>query len=101
MKSTIIKSSSQGKTVVTFFMFCLLATSLILTSFHYHRIDSTTDNCPICSFQTSYSAVTFEQTPDSSIFQKPLLEHAVTNNENVTNPSQKRVCSSHAPPQFC
>jgi hypothetical protein len=100
MKSAIIKYFSKVRIVVPFLMLSLLLTSLILTSYHDHQSDTAADNCPLCSFQTSYSAVTIEPTFDSPVFQKPLLERAITFNENATNPLHKRVCSQHAPPQF-
>jgi hypothetical protein len=100
MKSTIIKSFSQGRIVVPFLMLSLLLASLILTSYHDHQSDTAADNCLLCNFQTTYSAVTIEPTSDSAVFQKPFLESTVTLNEDVTNPSQKRVCTSHAPPLY-
>ena len=100
MKIKNIGSLSQGTKVLPLLMLSLLLMSILLSSFHDHHKTTTVDHCPICSFQTSYSAVTFESTPDSPVFQKPLHGDAVSYNENITNPSQKLVNSSHAPPQF-
>lgn len=81
-------------------MVAVLLSSIALTAFHSHNCAENSDNCTVCSFRVSYSAVTVEPALNIQLFQKPISEYAITLNDRVTDPSQKIVCSSHAPPQF-
>ena len=98
MKSKIIKSVLCESAGIPFLMLVLLLSSIALTSFHNHHCDSTTDNCTICSYRVSYSAVIVELIQSNNLFTDPLSEHIIVLNDRVTDPSQKLVCSSHAPP---
>jgi hypothetical protein len=100
MKTKITGYFIKGRAIVPFLMFSLLLAGFVISSFHDHHNDTAPDNCPFCNFQTSYSAVTVAQTPDTPIFQNPLLGQLASNNENVTDPSQKLVYTSHSPPQY-
>jgi len=100
MKSKIYHSILQVKKYLPLFMLVVLLSSIVIVSFHNHHCDENIDNCAICNFQHLSYSVSVQQIEQGSILQKPLLEFLVILNERVTDPSQKLVCSSHAPPQF-
>jgi hypothetical protein len=100
MKNTQIKHFFRSGIVVPLLMISLLLAGFIVASFHNHHSETPTDNCLFCSFQVSYSATAIEPISDSQVFEKPLLDRLVAFNESKTDPSQKLVCSSHAPPQY-
>jgi hypothetical protein len=100
MKSKIYKSVLRTKEYIPYLMLVLVLSSIVLTSFHNHKCNENSDNCTFCNFRVSYSAVIVEPAVNIQLFQKPISEYAITLNERVTDPSQKLVCSSHAPPQF-
>ena len=92
------KSEHLKNACIAFLMLALLLSSIVLASFHNHQCDKTAHNCAICLFQITYAATPIEAAVTSAIFQKPLPERVVNFNDKATDPSQKLVCSSHAPP---
>jgi hypothetical protein len=100
MKNKIYKSLLVAKKNIPYLMLLLMLSSIAIASFHNHDCNENSDNCVICSFRTSYSAATVESAIDIQLFRKTISEYAITYNDTVTDPSQKLVCSSHAPPQF-
>ena len=95
-----IKIFLRVKELTPYLMLLLMLSSIILTSFHNHNCTDSSDNCTVCSFRVSFSAVTIEPAIDVQLIQKPISDYAITLNDRVTDPSQKLVCSSHAPPQI-
>jgi hypothetical protein len=98
MKSWFSKSERSGNANISFVLLALLLSSIVIVTFHNHQCHETTDNCAICNFRSSYSAVTVALESNDTFFLEPLAERAVTLNERVTDPSRTRVCSAHAPP---
>jgi hypothetical protein len=100
MKSKIDKSILHAKKCLPIFMLAVLFSGIAIASFHTHDCTENSEQCAACSLQHSFSSPTIEPTGDVAILPKPLPEPIVTLNEKITDPSQKTVCSSHAPPQY-
>jgi hypothetical protein len=100
MKIKIYKSILQGKKYLPLLLLVVLLSSMAIASFHNHNCTENSDNCIACSLQHSFSTMTIESAAQGTLLPRPLPEPLVTLNEKITDPSQKIVCSSHAPPQF-
>jgi hypothetical protein len=100
MKIKIYKFILQAKKYLPLLLLVLLLSSMAVASFHNHNCTENSDNCIACSLQHSFSAMTIQSAAQGVILPRPLSESLVLLNEEVTDPSQKLVCSSHAPPQF-
>ncbi|MGD0338422.1 MAG: hypothetical protein ABSB78_06510 [Bacteroidota bacterium] len=81
-------------------LLALFFSSILVSSFHEHHCNGTTDDCAICRFQNASFTMPATLVSAVALFQRPLPERAITLNYNATDPSQKLVCASHAPPQF-
>ena len=100
MKIKIYKSILQAKKYLPLLMLVLLLSSMAIASSHNHHCTENSDNCIACSLQHSFSTMTIESAAQGAVLPRPLPESLVTLNEKITDPSQKIVCSSHAPPQY-
>ena len=100
MKNKISKFVLQVKQCLPLLLLVLLLSSMIITSFHNHHCTENSDNCIACSLQHSFSTMTIESAAQGAVVPRPLSESLISLNEKITDPSQKIVCSSHAPPQF-
>jgi hypothetical protein len=100
MKIKIYKSILQTKKYLPLLMLAMLLSSLAIVSFHNHNCTENSDNCIACSLQLSFSTITIEPAAHGAILPQPLTKSLIVLNERITDPSQKIVCSSHAPPQF-
>jgi hypothetical protein len=100
MKIKISKFILQTKKYLPLLMLVVLLSSIAIASFHNHKCTENPDNCITCNLQHSFSSITIESAAQGVILPRPLSESLITLNERITDPSQKIVCSSHAPPQF-
>ena len=100
MKIKISKFVLQIKQFLPLVLLVVLLSSMAITSFHSHKCTENSDNCTACNLQHSFSSFTIQSTAQSVVLPLPLSESLITLNERITDPSQKIVCSSHAPPQF-
>jgi hypothetical protein len=100
MKIKIYKFILQTKKYLPLFMLVVLLSSMAIASSHNHKCTENSDNCIACSLQHSFSTMTIESAAHGVELPRPLPESLVTLNERISDPSQKIVCSSHAPPQF-
>jgi predicted molibdopterin-dependent oxidoreductase YjgC len=100
MKKKFFKALLPIKEYLPYLMLVLLLSSIMVTSFHNHDCSKNSDNCTACRLQQSFSSLTIESTTYDVILQKPLSDSITILNEQATDPSQKIVCSSHAPPQY-
>jgi hypothetical protein len=89
------------KKCVPFLLLVVLLSSIAVVSFHNHNCSKESDNCSACRLQQSFSSLTIGPAIHEVILQKPLSDSIPILNERATDPSQKIVCFSHAPPQFC
>lgn len=64
MKNRFFKFEHSIIIVAPFLLLSLFLSSIILTSFHEHHCDGTSDDCAICRFQTS--SFTMPATPVSA-----------------------------------
>lgn len=81
-------------------MLFLILAGIAITTFHHHDCTEESDNCTICRIQHSFYATVIESDTYSNFFRQPTVESLITQNDRVSDPSQKLVCSSHAPPQY-
>jgi len=81
-------------------MLVLLLTSITVSAFHSHRDCDNSNNCAICTFQISTSAVALDTTPGADPNDELILLSAITVSERVSEPFHTSVFASHAPPQF-
>jgi hypothetical protein len=100
MKKKFFKILSLLKVGLPYLMLVVLLSSIMITSFHNHNCDEDSDNCTACRLQQNFSSLTFEPTTHDVLLQKKFSDSILILNEQATDPSQKNVCSSHAPPQF-
>jgi hypothetical protein len=100
MRRRFFISEQRERLWIPSLILIIFLSSITLTSFHNHHTEKSTDNCSVCNFQITYSATALAPTADCTLFLKPLPENAIIFNDTITDPSQKIVCSSHAPPQF-
>jgi len=100
MKRWFIKSGQSGIAYIPLLMLALFLSSITVVSFHHHDCSEDSDNCTACRLQQSFSSLTIVSTTSVVILQKPLSDSIPILNEQATDPSQKLVCSSHAPPQY-
>jgi hypothetical protein len=100
MKIKIYKSILQAKNYLPLLLLVVLLSSIAIASFHNHNCTENSDNCIACNIQHSFSSITIESAAQDIILPQPLSESLITLNGRITDPSQKLVCSSHAPPQF-
>jgi len=99
MKSIINNSIQKVATYLPLFILVLLLSSIVIVSFHDHNCSEDFDNCSACRLQQSFSSLSIEPTTNGIILHKSLSETIPILNEQTTDPSQKIVCSSHAPPE--
>jgi len=102
MKNKISKFALRTEKYLPIFILAALLSSITVMSFHSHHCDEESDNCPLCAFQQSLSSssVTVESGISDIILHKPVLVSIITQYDRVTDPSQKTVCYSHAPPNY-
>jgi hypothetical protein len=100
MKIKIYKFIPQMKKYLPIFMLVVLLSSIAVASSHNHKCTENSDNCIACNVQHSFSTMTIEMAAHGAELPRPLTESLVVLNDRVTDPSQKLICSSHAPPQF-
>jgi hypothetical protein len=100
MRNKLNKSILNAKKCLPIFMLAVLFSGIAIASFHIHECTENSDLCAACSLQHSFSSPTIEPTGHVIVLPKSLPEPVVLLNEKITDPSQKTVCSSHAPPQF-
>jgi hypothetical protein len=81
-------------------MLVLLLTSITVSAFHSHRDCENSNNCTICTFQISTSAVALDTAPGSDPYDGPVLLSAIMLPERISEPFHTSVFASHAPPQF-
>jgi hypothetical protein len=86
--------------VVSALMLVLLLTSITVSTFHIHHGCENQDNCAICTFQVSSSALSLDTAPGSDPYDEPVLLSAITLLERASEPFHTSVFPSHAPPQF-
>jgi hypothetical protein len=100
MQIKISKFIPVTKRYLPLLMLVVLFSSITLAAFHNHYCTENSDRCIACNLQHSFSSITIESAAHSIIFPQPLSKSQINLNERITDPSQKIVCSSHAPPQF-
>jgi hypothetical protein len=100
MKSKIYIFFSVVKKYIPLLMLAVLFSGIAIASFHNHNCTENSDLCTACRFQHSFSSPTIETTAHVAVLPKALPEPLVDLNERITDPSQRIVCSSHAPPQY-
>jgi hypothetical protein len=100
MKNKFLSLEHSKIIFIPLLLLTLFLSGIILSSFHEHRCDGTPDDCAICRFQASSFTMPVTTASVNALFQRPLPERAITLNDNATDPSQKLVCYSHAPPQY-
>ncbi|MGD1045537.1 MAG: hypothetical protein ABR936_09455 [Bacteroidota bacterium] len=81
-------------------MLVLLLTSITVSAFHNHRDCENPNNCAICTFHVSSSALALDTAQGSDPYDEPILLSAITLPERVSEPFHISVFPSHAPPQF-
>ena len=86
--------------VIPVLMLVLLLTSITVSAFHNHHGCENQDNCAICTFHVSSSALALDTAPGSDPYNEPVLLSAITLTERVSEPFHTSVFPSHAPPQF-
>jgi len=100
MNIKISKSILQAKKYLPLLLLAVLLSGMAIASFHNHNCTENSDNCIACNLHHSFFSITIEPAARGAVLPRPLPESLVTLNEKITDPSQKIVCSSHAPPQF-
>jgi len=100
MKIKIYRFILQTKKYLPLFMLVVLLSSMAVASSHNHKCTENSDNCIACSLQHSFSTITIETAAHGAELPRSLAEPLIVLNDRVTDPSQKLVCSSHAPPQY-
>ena len=81
-------------------MLVLLLASITVSAFHNHRDCDNSNNCAICTFQVSTSAVALDPAPGSDPYDELILLSSITLPERVSEPFHTSVFASHAPPQL-
>jgi hypothetical protein len=95
-----IKCRAKLRVAVPAMMLVLLLSSITISAFHNHRDCDSSNNCAICTFQVSTSAVPLDTAPGSDPYDEAVLLSAITLPERVSEPFHTSVFASHAPPQF-
>jgi hypothetical protein len=81
-------------------MLVLLLSSITISAFHNHRDCDSSNNCAICTFQVSTSALALDTAPGSDPYNEPAILSIIILPERVSEPFHTSVFASHAPPQF-
>ena len=100
MKYRICKLAVGAVKYLPVLMLVILFSSMTIVTFHTHNCNENSDNCIACNLQQTFSSLAIESTVQTEALPPPTTESIVILNERITDPSQKVVCSSHAPPQF-
>jgi hypothetical protein len=101
MKSKIAASIFQMKKYLPVLTLAVLLSGIVVSSFHHHHCTESSDNCTFCRLQQTFFSITIEPDIQDAVLHRPFSKSLVILNERITDPSQKLVCSSHAPPQDC
>jgi hypothetical protein len=91
---------NKSRAFIPILMLALFLGSIIIVSFHNHAFNDGADNCNICFFQASYSAATVENNATSIIIQNTSSDYPFLLFDRASDPSQRLISSSHAPPQI-
>jgi hypothetical protein len=100
MKNKIFIFISEARKYTPLLMLAVIFSGIAIASFHNHDCTENSDLCTVCRFQHSFSSPSIEPTAHVAVLPQPLTKPLVTLDERITDPSQKIVCSSHAPPQY-
>jgi hypothetical protein len=100
MKSIEKHHRCSLRVMVPALMLVLLLTSITVSAFHNHRDCENSNNCAICTFQISTSALALDTAPGSDPYDEPVILSFIILPERVSEPFHTSVFASHAPPQF-
>jgi hypothetical protein len=95
-----IQYRAKLRVAVPAMMLVLLLSSITISAFHNHRDCDSSNNCAICTFQVSTSAIALDTAIGSNPYDEAVLLSAITFLDRVSEPFHTSVFASHAPPQF-